>query len=161
MKIVESKKHPVYTNYTGFASGVIVGARGKALKQEITKRGYLRVTLCKDGKPFRISSHRFIAGLFIPSPLNKAQINHKDGVKDNNVVSNLEWVTSQENVAHCLKTGLQKVQGASNAAAKLTEKQALAIKYSKVSTTVLAKKYNVSRTIIKMIRSKRLWKHLA
>lgn len=61
---------------------------------------YLQVCLCVNGKRKYIHVHRLVALTFIPNPLNKPQINHKDGNKLNNCVSNLEWVTASENHKH-------------------------------------------------------------
>lgn len=69
--------------------------------------GYFLVTLVKEGnvrKNKRI--HRLLAEAYIPNPENKPQVNHIDGVKTNNQLSNLEWSTSQENSQHAVDMGL-------------------------------------------------------
>lgn len=81
------------------------------LKNKITKDGYYETTLVKNGKPKFIRTHRLVASAFIDNPLNKSEVNHKDGNKLNNSVDNLEWVTSSENQKHAYRTGLQKVSG--------------------------------------------------
>jgi len=62
--------------------------------------GYKRIKLWKQmiSKHYRI--HRLVATAFIPNPEDKPQVNHKDGDKTNNNISNLEWVTNQENITH-------------------------------------------------------------
>lgn len=72
---------------------------GRFLKQEEHYKGYLRVDLFDvhgERKHFKV--HRLVAEAFIPNPLGKDQINHKDGNNTNNSVTNLEWVTCQENM---------------------------------------------------------------
>ena len=76
-------------------------------KPRINKYGYLVLTLSKDGKAKTHQLHRVVASAFVDNPFNKEQINHKDGNKENNKVSNLEWVTSEENINHAIKTGLR------------------------------------------------------
>lgn len=64
---------------------------------------YLRVSLHKDGKQHKFLLHRLIALHFIPNYENKAQVNHKDGNRQNNSINNLEWVTNSENQIHSVK----------------------------------------------------------
>lgn len=69
--------------------------------------GYKRVKLTKQitkGKQV----HRLVAEAFIPNPMNLPVVNHLDGDKHNNCVSNLEWCTKKENTNHAIKTGLMK-----------------------------------------------------
>lgn len=58
--------------------------------------GYCEITLSKNNKDFRYKIHHLVAEHFIPNPYNKPQVNHIDGNKLNNTVSNLEWVTYEE-----------------------------------------------------------------
>lgn len=72
-------------------------------------RGYLQVVLNKKGDKSYKKVHRLVAENFIENPLNKREVNHIDGNKHNNNLSNLEWVTSSENQIHAYKLGLQKL----------------------------------------------------
>lgn len=72
----------------------------KKLKPGTNGYGYLRVTLCKDGKHYLKLVHRLVAETFIRNPDNKPQVNHKNGNKADNRVENLEFCTCSENNLH-------------------------------------------------------------
>ena len=68
------------------------------LKPHISNRGYLRVSLCKDGKMKHYSIHKLVAEAYIPNPENLPQIDHIDNNKMHNYVNNLQWITCRDNV---------------------------------------------------------------
>ena len=70
----------------------------KILKPRKTNNGYLRVSLCKDGHTKQTLVHRLVAKAFIPNPNNLKTVNHKDEVKTNNTVGNLEWISQKDNL---------------------------------------------------------------
>ena len=85
--------------------------RGYIQKKKIMKsrmiRGYPSVTISKNNIPKIIKIHRAVAETFIDNPLNKDQVNHINGIKTDNNVSNLEWCTASENVKHAFRIGLK------------------------------------------------------
>jgi len=81
----------------------------KELKPKLDRAGYLSFTLCKNGKQKGKFGHRLVAEAFIPNPENKLEVNHKNGIRTDNSVENLEWVTHSENMIHAYSIGLLKV----------------------------------------------------
>ena len=83
--------------------------KGRILKQTLNNHGYPCVTIkYLDGHQKVVATHRLVALAFLPNPDNKPQINHIDGNKQNNNISNLEWCTASENLKHAFRTGLNK-----------------------------------------------------
>jgi hypothetical protein len=76
--------------------------KGRILKQEIDRDGYRRVTLAR--KHFGV--HKLVAMAFVPNPHKSPIVNHKDGVKHNNIPTNLEWVTVKQNAEHAVRMGI-------------------------------------------------------
>lgn len=87
-------------------TGTRLRVSGRVLKPTTDRRGYLNVypSVCGTGKRVRV--HRLVAQAWLPNPEGKEQVNHKDGDKRNNAVSNLEWATNGENMEHAIATGL-------------------------------------------------------
>lgn len=83
------------------------------LKQNKDRGEYHTVYLYFEGKRKFKQVHRLVAQAFIPNPEEKPQVNHQDGNKSNNNVSNLEWNTKKENSQHAARTGLwdKQLQG--------------------------------------------------
>lgn len=83
--------------------------KGRILKQTLNPHvTYPVVSLWKNNEVKTHYVHRLVAQAFIPNPLNKSEVNHLDGNRTNNHISNLEWVTSTENSIHAVNSGLRK-----------------------------------------------------
>lgn len=80
----------------------------RIMKPQIMAHGYLFFALSKNGKLKSKILHRLLAIAFIPNPKNKQTINHKNGIKNDNRLINLEWCTHLENTAHAKRIGLIK-----------------------------------------------------
>lgn len=91
--------------------------QGNVMKQTLSKDnkregyGYYVVNLRKDGQSKVVQVHRLVAENFLENTYNLPTVNHKDGNKQNNDVSNLEWATYRENNIHALNNGLRKPRG--------------------------------------------------
>lgn len=79
--------------------GRVRGARG-IMKPYENHKGYLKIGLIKDGVREKHRVNRLVAKAFIPNLRNYPEVNHKDGNKKNNSVTNLEWVTGKQNREH-------------------------------------------------------------
>lgn len=124
--------------------------------------GYRAVTI--DGKMRYV--HRLLAEAFIPNPDGKPNINHKDGIKANNSLDNLEWCTHSENMKHAYRIGLNKSPigpGMNGPAAKLTDEKVLDIRRriaEGAKQQDLADEYGVAKGTIGFIARRETWAHI-
>jgi hypothetical protein len=96
---------------------------------EDASKGYRTVVLYQSGKPRRFKVHLLVAGAFLGTRPAGHECNHKNGVKTNNRLSNLEWITKQANMQHAFRLGItQPIRGECHPAAKLTAAQVAEIK---------------------------------
>lgn len=90
-----------YPTYRVDRFGNVYNSQKRIMKPERGRNGYLRVSLNNDKtKHKRFLVHRLVAVAFIPNPDNLPQVNHIDGNKANNSVSNLEWCSPLQNLMH-------------------------------------------------------------
>ena len=90
-----------FTNYLIYDDGRVWSKnRDKFLKHDIGKKGYHRVALFFNKKYKKFLVHRLVALHYIPNPNNYPEVDHKDQIKSNNIISNLRWATSKMNKAN-------------------------------------------------------------
>jgi len=138
----------VQHNYGGLKK-----AWGRVLRQSKQRNGYLAVPICVLGKERRMNIHRLVALAFLGE--STLQVNHIDGNKTNNHISNLEYCTSSDNLKHSFKLGLSSIKGERHPAAKFTNAQILEIR-NKVQRgeriTDIALAYHVAISTISNIK---------
>ena len=134
---------------------------GRELHPIVTQDGYLKVGLTKKGETKKFYLHRLVAQHFICNPNNLPQVNHKDGNKFNNDVSNLEWCTKEQNQEHAVRNTLMQ-HGEARPSAKLSEKDVLEIYQLKgvLSAREIGERYGVSKNTINVILRGEKWKYL-
>jgi len=84
---------------------------GRLLRLTPDDNGYPKVGLSVAGSVLEIHVHRLVALAFIGPRVDRLTVNHRDGVKTNNTIENLEYVTYAENNAHAIRTGLKQLRG--------------------------------------------------
>jgi hypothetical protein len=98
-----------FENYLITKDGMLFSKKNnKYMCKNIKNTGYLQVNLYKNGKFKTKLIHRLVAETYINNPNNFKQVNHINGIKDDNRVENLEWVTAKQNTIHAWKIGLCK-----------------------------------------------------
>lgn len=121
--------------------------RPRLLKYWVNLGGYPHVTLTMSGVQKNFLVHRVVAETFLPREHWHLQVNHKNGIKTDNSVSNLEWVSPGQNMSHAYSSGLKK-RGQFHYKAKLSSVQVKEIRESKETREFLAATYGVAKTTI-------------
>ena len=137
--------------------------KGKLMTQHIDQDGYMKVGITKEKVRKHYFVHRLISIAFINNSGNKAQINHKDGNKQNNSLSNLEWCSITENNNHALNSGLRKMPNGNNHSnAKITEDEAIWIKYMTNGQKLqeLVDIFGICKATICKIKTNKIWRHI-
>lgn len=135
---------------------------GGIVKTRVTEFGYVQVEIKdSDGKRKTWKLHRLLATTFIPNPDNKPEVNHRNGIKTDNNLENLEWVTRSENMKHAFATGLKHpTVGSDHKLSKMTDEIVMALRTGKVRNIDVSRDYGVSLGAVKCAKNGKNWKHL-
>jgi hypothetical protein len=138
--------------------------RGRILRQFRGEDGYLHLNLWRDGRPKHHLVHRVVASAWLGGIPEGYQVNHKNGIKTDNRVENLEVVTPRENLRHARLLGLApSLAGEGNYNAKLTAEQVREVRRLRkegFSVSQLARRFEVCEITIYSIVTRKTWKHL-
>lgn len=114
MLIYKKERIVGFEEYQIDTNGVVYSKKGLPLKYSISPRGYCIVNFIVNKKRTGIAVHTLVAKQFIKNEnIQKNQVNHKNGGKEDNRLENLEWTTQKENMRHCVDV-LGKMKGAKN-----------------------------------------------
>jgi len=148
-----------YNRYSIDETGTVIshikyGTNERVLKQYVDRDGYKRLHLSDDNKKLKnVGVHRLVMNTYYPIGEEEGmEVNHKNGMKSDNRLENLEWCTKEENRLHAISTGLAKHVRDVAPEKKLNDKDRLSVidqyKPYYVSRMKLATKFGVSRSTI-------------
>lgn len=154
-------KIPNYPMYDITPEGVVTNIKLDKIITPVVKNGYFGVRLSREGRLHYKSLHKLVYETFIGIVPDGMQVNHKDGIRNNNVLSNLEVCSSQENSS--VEKMIFRAKGEQVNTAKLTEQQVMELRKARVdgaSTKELMLKYNLNKSSVLRIIKGISWKHL-
>lgn len=162
-----------YPEYLVSDKGNVYSLKREKLLNPTNRDFYPEVCICINKSQRSVAVHRLVSEAFIPNPENKPQVNHKDGNKHNNNVTNLEWVTCKENINHAWKNNLSKVSHKSRNAGEHGTNVRLSWddvhyirqhykrginQFNKGNGTELCKKFNITESHLSHIITGLIWK---
>jgi len=148
-----------YPNYEIDNNGIIYNKYGNQISPCKNNKGYLRVSLSHNTIKKSFLIHRLVAIHFIPNLNNYDQVNHIDGNKTNNSITNLEWCSASDNIKHSFKIGKSNYKGENNGRCKISNIVISQIKddfKQGLKRKELSLKYNISYShIVSILSNKR------
>ncbi len=161
--------HPIpgyETRYLASLCGQIFSLKTRRVMRSSNHKGYRKINLFSANGRKTLFVHRLVGLAWIKNPLNKPQINHKNGVKTDNRAENLEWCTMSENCLHRYR--VLKIphpchyltQGENNGMAKLTDEAVRAIRKDPRPQRVVGLTHGVSTSTVASVQHRRTWAHI-
>lgn len=144
--------------YISGRSGLV---KGQLIHSDLNQKGYPQLRLYKNNTKYVRNQHRLLTLAFIPNPNNLPQVNHIDGDKLNNHISNLEWISNSDNMSHAYKLGLRSSIGENNSNCKITDNQVTHIKLiynTGKSSKYISEELDIKLHIVRQIISGKSWK---
>ena len=160
----EVSKMKIYDNYTITPEGDIFNKYNKKMSLVDNGKGYLVLGLTLiNGKRIVKSVHRLLAEAFIENPLQLSDVNHIDGNRLNNNLSNLEWVSHGDNIKHSYSLGNRCAKGINNANCITTEETVLTIcEYLESGLKPFQiRDLGFNYSLVRGIKSRKRWCHIS
>lgn len=145
--------------------GTLRPVAGAMKVPQVKREGYCYLNLYSERKARPMYVHRLVALAFLPNPDDLPQVNHKDGDKANNAVTNLEWCSKSDNCQHAIDEGLyEQARGESSGSAKVTESDVIEMRRLWASGMLqkdIAARFGIGRKAVTKIVNRQRWKHVA
>lgn len=142
-----------FINYPTGVKKVEVLMKEKYCKQQLSKKGYYMIRLPGPNRNKLETVHRLVAKAFLDNPCDYAEVNHIDGIKNNNNVNNLEWCSRNQNVHHALKNGLKPTK----VNPKLHKRIMGMYNLDGIPQYIIAQKTGLSRATISQLINRKSW----